>query len=83
MSIDLVYKEKKCLVESGKVTHNDRPKNWLEPNYQFARANTQFRSSQLNFGLFIVVCTFARENSNKIWFSARLFVPLQGYSAQF
>jgi hypothetical protein len=37
------------------MSHNDRAKTWLEPNYQLARANTQFSSSQLKIGLFIVV----------------------------
>ena len=35
------------------MLHNDRAKTWLEPNYQLARANTQFSSSQLKIGLFI------------------------------
>ena len=33
------------------MSHNDRAKTWLEPNYQLARANTQFSSSQLNWTL--------------------------------
>jgi hypothetical protein len=39
MSIDLVYKEKKCLVESGKVT--------MKSQIELARAKLGVGSSQL------------------------------------